>query len=274
MIEVVKTRHIGLCFGVKRAVSRVLKEAAGRKERIYTLGPLLHNPQMVEMLREKGIEPIDDARMLEKGVVAFRSHGIMKEEEEYILTKGLEAIDTTCPFVKRVRQAALYLRKNGYRVVIAGDARHPEVKSVLSYLGNDGMVLQNPFFVEAKKIGVVSQTTLDRETFWEVVRPLMESAKELRIYNTICESTNVRRQEATALAGQVGAMLIVGGRNSSNTTKLYGLVKRIQPRTHHIEAEDEIRPEWLSDVRKVGIAGGASTPDIIIDRVERRVKNL
>jgi 4-hydroxy-3-methylbut-2-enyl diphosphate reductase len=274
MREVIKTRHAGFCFGVSRAVSRVLKEAESRKEKIYTLGPLLHNPQMVEMLREKGIEPIDDVSRLESGVVAFRSHGIMKEEEEYIRAQGLTAIDTTCPFVKRVRTAALYLRKNGYKVVIAGDERHPEVKSVLSYLGNDGIVLHNSFSIAAKKIGVVSQTTLDRETFWEVVRSLMDSAKELRIYNTICESTNVRRDEATALATQVGAMLIVGGRNSSNTTKLYALVKRIQPRTYHIEAEDEIRPEWLIDAQKVGIAGGASTPEVIIDRVERRVKNL
>ena len=274
MMEVVKTRHIGFCFGVNRAVSRVLKEAEGRKETIYTLGPLLHNPQMVEMLREKGIEPIDDVSRLEKGVVAFRSHGIMKEEEEYIRAKGLEAIDTTCPFVKRVRKCALYLRKNGYKVVIAGDERHPEVKSVLSYLGNDGIVLHNSFSIAAKKIGVVSQTTLDRETFWEVVRSLMDGTKELRIYNTICESTNVRRDEATELAGQVGAMLIVGGRNSSNTTKLYTVVKRIQPRTYHIEAEDEIQPEWFKGVQRVGIAGGASTPDVIIDRVERRVKNL
>ncbi len=274
MREVIKTRHIGLCFGVSRAVSRVLKEAELRKEKIYTLGPLLHNPQMVEMLREKGIEPIDDVSMLDQGVVAFRSHGIMKEEEEYIRAKGLTAIDTTCPFVKRVRSCALYLRKNGYKVVIAGDERHPEVKSVLSYLGNDGIVLHNSFPIAAKKIGVVSQTTLDRETLWEVVKSLMGSTKELRVYHTICESTTVRRDEATALAEQVGMMLIVGGRNSSNTTKLYAAVKRIQPRTYHIEAEEEIRPEWFTDVQKVGIAGGASTPDVIIEKVERRVKNL
>ncbi len=274
MMEVVKTRHIGLCFGVNRAVSRVLREAESRKEKIYTLGPLLHNPQMVEILREKGIEPIDDVSRLERGVVAFRSHGIMKEEEEYIRAKGLTAIDTTCPFVKRVRKCALYLRKNGYKVVIAGDERHPEVKSVLSYLGNDGIVLHNSFSIAAKKIGVVSQTTLDRETFWEVVRSLMDGTKELRIYDTICESTKVRRDEAIELARQVGTMLIVGGRNNSNTTKLYTVVKRIQPRTHHIEAEEEIQPEWFEGVQKVGIAGGASTPDVIIDRVERRVNNL
>ena len=142
MIEVVKTGHVGFCFGVNRAVSRVLKEAEARKETIYTLGPLLHNPQVVETLKEKGVVPIDDVFGLEKGIVAFRSHGIMKEEEEYIRAKGLLAIDTTCPFVKRVRNHALYLLKNGYKVVIAGDKRHPEVKSVLSYLGNDGIVLR------------------------------------------------------------------------------------------------------------------------------------
>src|SRR5271169_2894457 len=121
MIEVIKTAHVGFCFGVNRAVSAVLGEAERRGERIYTLGPLLHNPQMVEMLKQKGIEPVDDVSLIDSGVVAFRSHGIRKDEEEYIRAKGLQFIDTTCPFVKRVRRHALYLRRNGYKVVIAGD---------------------------------------------------------------------------------------------------------------------------------------------------------
>jgi (E)-4-hydroxy-3-methyl-but-2-enyl pyrophosphate reductase len=274
MREVIKTKHIGLCFGVNRAVKAVLREAEARGGRIFTLGPLLHNPQMVEMLREKGIEPIDDVFKLEEGTVAFRSHGIRKEEEAYIREKGLRFVDTTCPFVKRVRKHALDLHNNGYKVVIAGDASHPEVKSVLSYLDDDGMVLNNSYAIEAKKIGVVSQTTLDQKTLAEVVRSLTGLAAELRVYNTICESTNIRRREALDLAKRVEAMLIVGGKNSSNTTKLYAAVKLVQPRTYHIETEDEIRPEWLTDLRKVGIAGGASTPLSIIEKVERRVKNF
>ncbi len=274
MIEVIKTKHIGFCFGVNRAVSAVLGEAERRGERIYTLGPLLHNPQMVEMLKSKGIEPVDDVSRIDSGVVAFRSHGIRKDEEEHIRAKGLQFIDTTCPFVKRVRRHALYLRRNGYKVVIAGDRRHPEVKSVLSYLDNDGIVFDSSFSIEAKKIGLVSQTTLDQETLSDVVGVLATRAGELRVYNTICESTNIRRLEAIELAGVAEAMLIVGGKNSSNTTKLYKTVKRIQPRTHHIETEDEIREEWFAGLRRVGIAGGASTPDTIIDRVERRVKNF
>jgi len=274
MIEVIKTRHIGFCFGVNRAVSAVLREAGRSKGKIYTLGPLLHNPQMVEILKEKGIEAVDDVSRVGSGLVAFRSHGIRKEEEEQISSRGLRFIDTTCPFVKRVRRHALYLRRNGYRVVIAGDRTHPEVKSVLSYLDDDGIVFDSSFSIEAKKIGVVSQTTLDEETFSDVVRALAAKAVELRVYNTICESTNIRRREAVELAGVTEAMLIVGGKNSSNTTKLYKTVKGIQPRTYHIETEDEIRKEWFAGVRKVGIAGGASTPDTIIDRVERRVNNF
>ena len=143
-IEVVKTGQVGFCFGVKSAVSRALKAAEAKKETIHTLGPLLHNPQVVETLKKKGVVPVEDVFSLEKGIVVFRSHGIKKEEEEYIQKKGLESIDATCPFVKRVRKHAMYLRKHGYQVVIIGDKNHPEVKSVLSYLDNDAIVLQNP----------------------------------------------------------------------------------------------------------------------------------
>jgi 4-hydroxy-3-methylbut-2-enyl diphosphate reductase len=273
MIEVVKTKHIGFCFGVNRAVRTVLREAQ-RKGKIYTLGPLLHNPQMVEVLRHKGVESIDDIHQLQSGVVAFRSHGIRKEEEELIRSKGIEFIDTTCPFVKRVREHAVYLRKKGYKVVIAGDASHPEVRSVLSYLDDDGMVLDNSSSIQAKKVGVVSQTTLDQATLGYVVRSLVAGAEELRVYNTICESTNVRRTEAIDLAKNVEAMVIVGGKNSSNTTKLCAAVKRVQPRTFHVETEDELEQAWLEGLHKVGLAGGASTPLSIIEKVERRVINF
>lgn len=274
MIEVVRTKHIGFCFGVARAVNIVLREAERRGEPIYTLGPLLHNPQVVETLKAKGIEPVEDVFALKEGVVAFRSHGIRRDEEHYILESRLPFIDLTCPFVKRVRKHALHLKRGGYLVVIAGDKSHPEVKSVLSYLDNDGIVFDSSFSIEAKKIGVVSQTTLDQETFSDVVRVLAGMAEELRVYNTICESTHTRRREAIELTRTTEAMLIVGGKNSSNTTKLFESVRRVQPKAHHIETAEEIRPEWFHGLQRVGIAGGASTPETIIDKVERRVKNL
>ena len=273
-MQVLKTKHLGFCFGVKRAINIVIREAEQNKGKIYTIGPIIHNPQMVDSLKEKGIIPVDDVYKIDDGVVVFRTHVIKKEEEAYIKGKGLPIIDTTCPFVKRVRKGAIFLKKNGYKVVIVGDKDHPEVKSVLSYLDNDGIVLQIPTSIKEKKIGVVSQTTQDKETFFNIVRGLIEGVEELRVYNTICQSTEVRQDEAAMLASKVDLMLIVGGKNSSNTTKLYNVVKRVQPLTYHIETEKDIMPEWFSGVNKVGITGGASTPDHILDIVERRVNNL
>ena len=165
------------------------------------------------------------------------------------------------------------LKKMGYTVVIVGDKNHPEVKSVLSYLDNDGIVLQEPIGLDEKKVGVVSQTTLDKDTFVNIVKELIGGVEELRIYNTICESTEVRQKETVVLAGKVDMMLVVGGKNSSNTTKLYKVVHKVQPNTHHIETENSINPKWFKGVHTLGITGGASTPDLIIDIVERRAKN-
>jgi 4-hydroxy-3-methylbut-2-enyl diphosphate reductase len=273
-MEVLKARHTGFCFGVKRAINIVLKEAEKSTGRMYTIGPIIHNPQMVNILKKKGIVPIEDVFKIKSGTVVYRTHGIKKEEEAYIKGQGLKTIDTTCPFVKRVRRYAMYLRKKGYKVVITGDQNHPEVKSVLSYLDNDGIVLQKSVPLSAQKIGVVSQTTLDEETFLNIVEGLIKGAEELRVYNTICRSTGIRQKEAAMLSAKVDAMLIVGGKNSSNTTKLYNIVKTVQPNAYFIETEKDIKPEWFSGLHTVGITGGASTPDCIIDLVERRVKNI
>jgi len=273
-METVKKKHASFCFGVKRAVDRVMKEVDKENGAIYTLGPIIHNPQIVEMLKEKGIVPVDDVKNIHEGTVVFRTHGVKKEEEEYIQKKGLESIDVTCPFVKRVRKHAMYLKKHGYQVVIIGDKNHAEVKSVLSYLDNDGIVLQEPCRIEARKIGVVSQTTLDRETFISVVTGLLDGAEEVRVYDTICRSTQIRQQEAAELAGLVDVMLIIGGKNSSNTTKLYKIAKKVQPKTYHIETDNDIQADWFEGAQKVGLIGGSSTPDFLIDLVDRRVKNL
>lgn len=274
MIEVIKTKNCGFCFGVRRAVKKVLEERGRTTGPIYTLGPLLHNPQVVQELRSQDILPVSDVRSVEKGMIAYRSHGILKEEEEYIRRQQLSAIDLVCPFVKRVRKCAVLLRKEGYRVVIVGDPEHPEVKSVLSYLDNDGIVLQNPSSIESSKVGVVSQTTQDQATYVDIVQGLVGKAEELRAFNTICDSTRSRKDEAVALAAGVDVMLVVGGRNSANTTKLFHLVKKVQPNSHHIETDEELKPEWFAGVTKAGITGGTSTPDSIIEKVEKRVKNF
>jgi 4-hydroxy-3-methylbut-2-enyl diphosphate reductase len=274
MIEVIKTKNCGFCFGVRRAVKKVLKERGRTRGPIYTLGPLLHNPQVVQELRSQDIVPVSDVRSVENGTIAYRSHGILKEEEEYIRRQQLSALDLVCPFVKRVRKCAMLLRKEGYTVVIVGDPEHPEVKSVLSYLDNDGIVLQNRSSIESSKVGVVSQTTQDQATYVDIVQGLVGKAEELRAFNTICDSTRSRKDEAVALAAGVDVMLVVGGRNSANTTKLFHLVKKVQSNSHHIETDEELKPEWFAGVTKAGITGGTSTPDSIIEKVEKRVKNF
>lgn len=273
-METVRARHTGFCFGVRRAINKVLQTIRKKEGPLYTVGPIIHNPQMVEALRSQGVVPVEDVRQIREGTVVLRTHGIMKDEEEYLRSGGLAVIDATCPFVKKVRERAVSLDKQGYMVVIVGDEHHPEVKSVLSYLHNGGMVMQKAAPLSAKKVGVVSQTTLDRETFFAVVKGLVEGAEELRAYNTICESTGMRQKEAAALAATVDAMLVVGGRNSSNTTKLLKVVRSVQPNSHHIETAEEVEAGWLRGARRVGITGGASTPDDIIDLVERRIKNF
>lgn len=274
MIEVIRAKNCGFCFGVRRAVRTVLRERSRKTGPLHTLGPLLHNPQVVEDLRNQDIIPVSDITTIKSGIVAYRSHGIVKQEEAYIREQGLTALDTVCPFVKRVRKCAMLLRKEGYKVVIVGDPDHPEVKSVLSYLDNDGIVLQNPSSIEANKVGVVSQTTQNQATYVGIVQALAEKADELRAFNTICDSTRLRKDEAVALARSVDLMLIVGGRNSANTTKLFQLVNKVQPNSFHVETEEELRSEWFAGVGKVGITGGASTPDSIIEKVEKRVNNF
>lgn len=274
-MEVIRPKHTGFCFGVRRAIERVTREVGRGHGKIYTLGPIIHNPQTVNMLKEQGVIPVEDLSQVEDdGTVVFRTHGIKKEEEAYIREKGLKNIDATCPFVKRVRKYAVYLRKHGYKVVIAGDKNHPEVKSVLSYLDNDGIVLRESCSIELRKVGVVSQTTLDWETFKCVVAGLLDGAEEVRAYDTICRSTRERQREVVEIAGLVDVMLIVGGKNSANTAKLYEIAKKVQQRTYHIEAESDIHSEWFSGIRKVGLTGGSSTPDSIIDSLDRRLKNL
>lgn len=273
-MEVIRARSSGFCFGVKRAIDMVLAEKKMRPGMIYTMGPIIHNPQIVERLKEQEIIPIDDIDQIKGEIVVFRTHGVMREEEERIRGMGLNVIDTTCPFVKRVRKRAIQLHESGYKVVIVGNADHPEVKSVLSYLNNDGIVLHNSVSLSAKKVGVVSQTTLDKATFAAMVKELVGGVQELRVYNTICESTEIRQKEVARLSSAVDIMLIVGGKNSSNTTKLYSIAKTIQPNAYHVETAEEVKVEWFTGVDKAGLAGGASTPEEIIDLVERRLKNF
>lgn len=273
-MEIVKAKHSGFCFGVKRALDIVNKALKEKKGPIYTIGPIIHNPEVVRLLEGNGVIPINDVKSVKKGTVVYRTHGILKEEEEYIKGTRLKAIDATCPLVKRVRQEAIKLKKNGYKVIIVGDKNHQEVRSILSYIENDGIVIEEPQDVKGRKIGIVSQTTQNREVLKRIVDRVLEGTDEVKIINTICEAVELRLKEAIKIAEIADVMIIVGGRESANTKKLFNAVKEIRKRSYHIEHESELDPLWFKGIHLVGVTGGTSTPDFLIDRVIFGIKNL
>ncbi len=273
-MEIIKAKQLGFCFGVKRAMEIVNKALKEKEGPIYTIGPIIHNSEVVNSLKEKGIIPIDDVRKITRGTVIYRTHGILKEEEDYIKGTRIKALDATCPLVKRVRREAMRLRKRGYKVVIVGDRNHQEVRSILSYIENDGIVIEDPQAIKEKKIGIVSQTTQSKEVFKKVVERILEEAHEVTAVNTICEAVEVRLKEAQRIAEMADVMVIVGGMESSNTKKLFKAVKEIRPSSYHIENEDQLDPLWFKGVHVVGLTGGTSTPDFLIDRIFLRIKKM
>lgn len=276
-MEIYVASRAGFCFGVKRAMS-IARHTAEKGGRVYTLGPLIHNPQAVEELRRSGIVSVDSIEDGEGGKLIIRSHGVTIQEMEEIERKGIEFVDATCPFVKRAQEHVKRLAEAGYFIVIVGDRDHPEVKGLVSYGGSGVMAIKGVDEVEGvprrNRIGVVAQTTQTVDVLKKVVEALIPRVSELRVYNTICNATAVRQEESVELARKVDCMIVVGGYNSANTNRLARLCREIQERTYHIEVADEIRPEWLEGMRKVGITAGASTPQWIIDKVVERIREI
>jgi (E)-4-hydroxy-3-methyl-but-2-enyl pyrophosphate reductase len=277
MMEIFLADKAGFCFGVKRAISTAY-EAAG-KGRVYCYGPLIHNPQEVERLRRAGIETIDDFFTLQPGdSLIIRSHGVPPRVLDQARGMGLTIIDLTCPFVGKAQRDAEALQKEGYQVVVVGEKKHPEVQSILGHAGDDAVVLETAGDADGmdlrSRIGVVAQTTQSYSNFSEIVLKLLRLSKELKVFNTICSSTKERQEAARVLASQVDVMLVVGGRNSANTSRLADLCRQEGKPTYHIEVADEIRPQWLEGINSLGVTAGASTPDWIVEGVLERLRSL
>ena len=277
-MKVIIADQAGVCFGVKRALDLVQTEAE-KGEGLATLGPLIHNPQVVADLENKGVRVVKSVKNVEGGTIVMPSHGVPRDVQRSAEEAGLNVIDATCPFVAKVHRRVEALAAEGYLVVVVGDAGHSEVKSIRSAAGDDAIVISSPDEVNAhdwtgKKIGVVSQTTQTPERFGEVVGKIAESAKEVVAYNTICYATHDRQGAAHALAPKVGAMFVVGGRNSANTNRLAEICRQSGVPTYHIETADEIQDDWVSGMQEVGLTAGASTPSWIIDEVKARLEKL
>ena len=283
MGRIIVAPHAGFCFGVKRAINiaeKVSKENNGQK--VWSIGPLIHNPQEVERLRREGVEVLDSEDKLSKGdTVIIRSHGIPPEKERELIERGLKVVDATCPYVKAVHQAVERLVEEGYYVVILGEKNHPEVIGTLGYLkkaGGDGLVVESKEDLEkvrhVEKVGVVAQTTQNEQFFKEAVGEIALWAKEVKVINTICNATSERQEDVYELAPKVDLMLIVGGKNSGNTRRLYQISCSLNLRSYHVETAQEIEKEWFVGVETVGITAGASTPDWITEEVRRRVEEI
>lgn len=276
-MKIIVAKTAGFCFGVKRAIDIAFKIAKEKCEGVYTLGPLIHNPQVVKMLKNKGIIPIEDINE-KKDIRALiiRTHGIPLNLSKKIISKGYEIIDATCPFVKKAQYYAKLLRDEGYQVVILGEKNHPEVKSLKSYAENDVVVTDGKERLPKlkSKIGIIVQTTQTIEALKKLLSDALKHAKEIKVYNTICNSTALRLKETERMAQKVDIMIVVGGKNSANTTQLTKLCKTLSVPTYHVETASEIKKSWIKGAKKLGITAGASTPDWLIKEVEKRIRNI
>lgn len=276
-MKVIIAKRAGFCFGVKRATQMAF-EAAGKDNKTYTLGPIIHSPQVVQKLEQMGVKVVKNLDNTNSGTIIIRSHGVLASEMDEAVQKQLEIVDATCPFVKKAQEHVKSLSEAGYGVVVVGDADHPEVQGIVSYGGDKVFVVGSGEEVKRlpkmNKIGVVAQTTQSFENLKNVVSECLLRGGEIRVFNTICDATAVRQEEAKELACQVDCMLVVGGFNSANTRRLAEVCVEIQPRTYHIETAAEIDPDWFKDEERVGVTAGASTPKWIIDEVVNRIEAL
>ena len=278
-MKILTAKRAGFCFGVKRAIDISFDIAKEIPEGVYTLGPIIHNPQVIEKLKTEGIFPLDkveDIHSREIKALIIRTHGIPHEIYDEISSQDFRLIDATCPFVKNAQHFAQQLKENGYQVVILGDSTHPEVKGIMSYAGEDVVVVdENSQLPHLKtKVGIVVQTTKPVEALKKLLSNIIEHVKEVKVYNTICNSTALRLKETADMARKVDVMIVVGGKNSANTTQLSNLCRSLSVRTHHIETEGELKKEWFTNARTAGVTAGASTPDWIIKKVEKRIIDI
>lgn len=276
--EILVAKTAGYCFGVRRAMEMVEKALAGGDRRLFAFGPLIHNPRVVKELEGRGLRTVDSLAQVSGGKVVIRSHGVGPGIYREARERNLEIVDATCPFVKNVQQLAVFLAEEGYQVIIIGETEHAEVKGVLDSVAGKALVLEKIEDLDPErilpKVGVISQTTQDLVNFQRLISAIIPLVKEIRIYNTICLATSERQQEAAELSRKVDLMLVVGGKNSANTSRLTEISRMNGTRTYQLESAAEIDAAWFEKVEKVGVTAGASTPDQQIEEIIQKLTYL
>lgn len=276
-MDILLAEHQGFCYGVKRAI-QLAEDASGTDHSVVTLGPIIHNPQMVKHLEKQGVGKIDSMDEVQSGTVIIRSHGVGPVIYDKLQEKKLAVIDATCPHVKQAQKAADELQQQGRQVVIVGEKKHPEVQSIIAWAKDKAITVET--LTEAKalpemgRVGVVAQTTFSGSLFEEILAVIQQKSQDVEVRRTICMATDQRQEAAKNLADRVQVVLVVGGKNSANTTRLAEICQSKCSRVYHIETAEELQPDWFDQIQTVGITAGASTPEWIIKEVVKKLEEM
>lgn len=282
MREIKKAKSAGFCFGVEKAVEKVYDEIEKNKK-VYTLGPIIHNQEVVKDMNEKGVEVIADVNDLslakKDATIVIRSHGVTKEVHEKCKNSGLNVVDATCPYVKKIHRIVEKKANEGDIVIIIGNPKHPEVEGIKGW-GNDNTIAIDNIedFIalgleKDKNISLVAQTTYNHIKFKEIVDKINDLGYSIKCFNTICNATHERQAEAIDIAKEVDAMIVIGDKSSSNTSKLVEICKKECNNTIFIQTLADLDKKALENVQSVGITAGASTPKHIIEEVQNNVRS-
>ena len=283
MPDILLAKSAGYCFGVKRAVDTALDLARRNhgQRRIYTLGPLIHNQQVIADLKEKGVDVLPDEGDLseaEGGIVIIRSHGVSAAVIEELKERRIEYVDATCPFVDRIHKIVRDESLKGRRIIVVGNPAHPEVKGICGWSTGPVAVISDAaeaeHFTEFSDlpVSVVAQTTFRLNKFNEIVEILRKKGYDIHTLNTICSATEERQKEAEEIASKVDAMLVIGDAHSSNTQKLFEICNTCCTNTYYVQVPDDLDLDQVRSVKTIGITAGASTPNNIIEEVQNHVR--
>lgn len=279
--KIIVAKSAGFCWGVRRAFNKVLEMAKSedRKEPLFTYGPLIHNPQAVQFLEEKGVSVLEEITPGMEGTIFIRTHGLSPKERALLKKTRAKVCDATCPDVGVIQGIVRKYLRQGYFIVIVGNNEHPEVKALLGYAEGSGVAVASREEVPGlpdgcEKVCVVAQSTQKEDKFEEIVEELKKKYPQCKVFNTICKSTTLRQKEVQRLAKKVDAMVVVGGYNSANTTKLAQISKETGTPTFHVETEEGLNAEDFKAFKVIGVTAGSSTPSWMIERVVNRLKSF
>ena len=270
--------HAGFCWGVKRALKIAEKTAAESEGPVTSLGPIIHNPTIVDNLHRQGVATEKDVDAIESGTIVIRAHGIPPETFKKIEEKGLKVADATCPIVKKSQRFARRLTEQGYQVVIVGDRHHPEIIGILGHTDGTAVVIDSPEELNQAqlrdKVGLIAQTTHSVAEYKTVEDAVASRVPESKACDTLCFETVRQQANTVELAQRTDVMIVVGGRNSANTVRLANMCKSTGVETFHVENAEELKLEWFAGKSFAGVTGGASTPDFLIHEVAEWIEKL